>query len=273
MLAYHNVRPDRAPQRGERALHLSRSDFARQLDFIGAHCDVIPLADLCAAPPVDGRPRIVITLDDGYLGALTDGLEELTRRGMPATFFIVPGRLGAAFWWDRLADASAGAIAPEHRARLFESLRGEGESIIAWAEQQGMPVARELPIWARAGTRDDVARAYAAPRMTLGAHTWTHPNLAALAPDRLTEELDRPRTWLTEHFPRALPWLSFPYGRHGEGVIRAAGAAGYAGCLAIGQSTVWIGEATSSEPPIVVPRLDVPAGWSLSRFALSVTDA
>lgn len=269
VLAYHNIRPDGAPPRGERALHLSRADFGRQLDFLRAHCDVVSLEALTAFAPA-GRPRVALTLDDGYAGALTGGVEELTRRGLPATLFVVPGRLGHAFWWDRLADGRGGTAPPDWRPRLLDTLGGEEGPVGDWAEAQGIPLAADLPDWARAGSEEDVARAYDAPGISLAAHTWTHPNLAALPPARLTEELERPRTWLAERFPRALPWLAFPYGRHSDAVTRAAARAGYAGCVAIGQRTMWMDRLEPGGTPVVLPRLDVPAGWPLGRFALRV---
>jgi len=272
VLAYHNVRPDHERARGERGLHVSRSAFCRQLDFLQAHCDVVPLVDVLPGATARARPRVAITLDDGYVGALTIGLEELTRRSLPATYFVIPGRLGHEFWWDRLADPLGGSIPADARPQVLDSLRGEESLIAAWAAERGIRLAADLPDWARAGSLDLVTHAYGATGITLGAHTWTHPNLAALTPERMADELERSRAWLGERFPRFLPWLSFPYGRHSEVVVRVAGNAGYAGCVAIGQQVVWI-ERAEPRAPSVVPRLDVPSTWSLARFALRVADA
>src|SRR5579862_5104874 len=103
VLAYHNVLPDTAEPTGDRSLHLPRARFAEQLDVLADWCDVVPLATVLGRAPATGRPRVAITFDDGYRGALTVGAAELRARSLPATMFISPGLVGGdGFWWDAL---------------------------------------------------------------------------------------------------------------------------------------------------------------------------
>jgi peptidoglycan/xylan/chitin deacetylase (PgdA/CDA1 family) len=54
------------------------------------------------------------------------------------------------------------------------------------------------------------------PALTLGNHTWSHPNLAALAAEdegAAVEQLVRTQRWLADRFgARAIPCLAYPYG-------------------------------------------------------------
>ena len=91
ILAYHGIIPDGERPAGERALFVSQRDFATQLDALVTDADVAPLDRL--DEPGDGRPRVSITFDDAYAGAVTAGVSELAKRGLPATIFVVPARL------------------------------------------------------------------------------------------------------------------------------------------------------------------------------------
>src|SRR5687768_5967545 len=64
ILAYHNVVEDGWIGPGERSLHLSRSRFREQLDYLVERCEVVTLDDLAAAEGPGERPRVAITFDD-----------------------------------------------------------------------------------------------------------------------------------------------------------------------------------------------------------------
>src|SRR3989442_14172662 len=111
-LAYHNVVPDDMHSPGERSLHLARSSFVAQLDLLLSTHEVVPLTELLKrSRGAPSRPSVAITFDDGYRGAVTIGVEELARRGMPATIFVCPAFIGGhPFWWDTLTPPRAPAL-------------------------------------------------------------------------------------------------------------------------------------------------------------------
>jgi len=262
VLAYHNVVPagDRLP--GDRSLHLPQGAFAAQLDALLATHDVIPLSALYEEPR-GGRPRVAITFDDAYRGAISLGVAEVEKRGIPATVFVAPGLLGATTWWDRLADQRTGAVAPEIRAAALTMHMGRAERVMAAFG----PGVTSLPSWAGIATSDEVREAAAKPGITLGAHTWSHPNLTRLEPADLAEELERPLVWLSDLGRRAIPWLAFPYGLTSPAVARAAAAAGYTGALRIDGG--WLPAASAAHDlRFDLPRLNVPSGLSLAGFRL-----
>src|SRR6185312_15095738 len=150
ILSYHNVVPHGEATRGDRSLHLPQRTFGDQLDELLRDHDVVPLAELWgAAVPAHGRSRAAITFDDGYVGTLTAGIEELQQRRLPATVFVPPAFIGGrSFWWDELAEGFEGALPWELRERWLTELAGEDGRIRQWADSQGLPQVVALPPWA-----------------------------------------------------------------------------------------------------------------------------
>jgi peptidoglycan/xylan/chitin deacetylase (PgdA/CDA1 family) len=263
VLAYHNILPRGVPPVGDRSLHLPQEVFAAQLDLLRATHDVISLSEaLARGARSHPRPSVVITFDDAYRGAVTVGIAELARRGMPATIFVPPAFVdGGSFWWDVLTPPGAVAPPPAERARALEQLAGRTEAIL-----EGLPPARleAVPPHARCASLDELRQACAVPGITLGSHTWSHPNLAALRGAELMEELVRPLTWLRETFTAVVPYLAYPYGRATPQVEDAAEAAGYRAALRIDGG--WLPRRQVN--PFALPRLNIPAGLSLDGFSL-----
>lgn len=262
VLAYHNIVPDGLPPVGDRSLHLPVSVFRAQLDALTEETDIVPLPELMAGAP-SRRCRAAITFDDAYAGAVELALPELARRRIPATLFVAPGCLGAdGFWWDRYAGPS-GEWASGERDVLLTRFHGAEEQVRTRARDTGWH-ATEPPAWLRVAREDQVLAAATAPGLTLGAHSWSHPNLASLDPADLGPELDRPLAWLKQHAERALPWLAYPYGLSSPSVATAARAAGYEAALLV--TGGWLPKRI--EDRFSLPRWNVPAGISLAGFRL-----
>jgi len=110
-------------------------------------------------------------------------------------------------------------------------------------------------------------RAATYPGLTLGSHTWSHPNLARLDGHRLDSELRQSRQWLEQHFGAVfVPWLTYPYGLLSASVLEATLAAGYVGACRIEG-----GWARPKPGQFDLPRLNVPSGLSMDGFALRVS--
>lgn len=266
VLAYHNIVPDGATAVGDASLHLPQRAFARQLDALRATHRVVPLTEILAAPADAGRPRVAITFDDAYAGAVEAGVAELVRRGMPATIFVAPAFLdGGAFWWDEIADAEAGEVDPEVREHALTALHGRAPAVRAWAAGEGIEL-KEPASHQRGASRDALTSAARTEGITLASHTWSHPNLAALSPAEVEEELTRPLAWLREHFNSVIPWLTYPYGLYSHAVEAAAERAGYEVALRVEGG--WLAPGTGALRPYALPRMNIPAGLSQRGFEL-----
>jgi peptidoglycan/xylan/chitin deacetylase (PgdA/CDA1 family) len=265
ILAYHNILPDGAKPAGDRSLHLSRAAFARQLDCLVEYCEVVSLADALAVPPPEASsPRVVITFDDAYQGAVTVGIDELVHRGLPATLFVAPAFLGGrSFWWDAVGASQEGGLPEPVREAALRECGGKDALVREWARRQSLPMA-DLPTHTCAASEQELALAAKRPGITLGSHTWSHPNLAVLPAAELPEELDQSLAWLRQRFPNVVEWLSYPYGLTGAAAVAAARAAGYRGGLLV--SGGWLPE--TSREPFAMPRLNIPAGLSTEGFII-----
>ncbi|MDQ2942595.1 MAG: polysaccharide deacetylase family protein, partial [Candidatus Dormibacteraeota bacterium] len=239
-------------------------DFARQLDALVESHDVVPLDQLFDTAEISSRPRAAITFDDAYKGALTTGVDELVKRGMPATIFVAPALLGCTTWWDKLAEPKSGVVPSEVRLRALDMLGGRSDAILGWASSKsaGLQSESTLP---RIGSESELIGAASKPGITLGSHSWSHPNLSSLSPIELETELARPLQWLGARHVTALPWLSYPYGLFDSTVERAAKKAGYRGAFRTDGG--WIPRSLSS-PSFAIPRLSIPSGLSIDGFRL-----
>ncbi len=291
ILAYHNVVPDGAPVRGDRSLHLPQRMFGMQLDLLRATHDIVPLAEALAdilTPAAEHahergyadrqphlqyphgisprRPRAVITFDDAYRGTVTAGVAELRARNLSATIFVPPAYVGGeTFWWDVLTPDGADGLPTEIRTHALEREAGQQARVLRWATSRGASVSTVPDHTTCASTAELAAALDSHPPLTVGAHTWSHPNLAQLASGELEYELTAPRRWLEERFPgRTVAMLSYPYGRATPLVWDAMREAGYdAGFMIDGG---WVTRSLRNR--YAIPRLNVPAGVSAEGFML-----
>jgi peptidoglycan/xylan/chitin deacetylase (PgdA/CDA1 family) len=192
-------------------------------------------------------------------------VEELARRGLPATIFVAPAFVGGhSFWWDALMDRGAsGRAFVEFRETVLELYRGEDQRIRAHAFEHGL--IEEVPVGEMlVATEPELRTAAEIPGITFGSHSWSHPNLAALSLEELRHELTAPLHWLRERFDNVVPWLSYPYGLSTKLVEEATEAAGYLAALRV--SGGWLPREPISRYGL--PRLNVPSGLSGNGFAL-----
>jgi peptidoglycan/xylan/chitin deacetylase (PgdA/CDA1 family) len=267
VLAYHNVVPAGEPVCGDRSLHLPQAAFARQLDALLRTHDVVPLDVVLAPPRRADRPRAVITFDDAYRGAVTAGVAELVRRGLPATIFVAPSFVGGGtFWWDRLAAGRPDGLDPGFRDHALHVLRGRSDAVDTSARATGYR-PQPLPSHAAVAAEDELRAAAAQPGIVLGSHSWSHSNLAALDAADLDDELERPLQWLRQRFERVSDWISYPYGMSTPEVEAAARRAGYRGGLWVEGG--WLAPGTRNE--FSLPRLNIPSSLSTRGFALRVS--
>ncbi|HKV49938.1 MAG TPA: polysaccharide deacetylase family protein [Gemmatimonadaceae bacterium] len=265
ILAYHNIVPKGAEVTGDRSLHLEQDAFARQLDVLARTHEIMPLPLALSAGTARGNlPAAAITFDDAYAGAVTAGVSELARRGLPATIFVAPAFLdGRPFWWDALALEHPLGMPTKIRDRALTKYRGDAAAILADVDSQGALAAR-VPAHARGAALHDLMSAARISGLTLASHSWSHANLAVLDGPHLAAELTRPLEWLRARFANVLPYVSYPYGLSSPCVEQAAADAQYEAAFLI------MGGWLHSPPvaPFAVPRVNIPSGSSIAGFQL-----
>jgi peptidoglycan/xylan/chitin deacetylase (PgdA/CDA1 family) len=263
VLAYHNIVPDGYPPAGDASLHLPRADFAAQLAFLSRRCRVVELGEVLQSRP-SNTPSVAITFDDGYRGALRFGVEELVKRGLPATFFVAPSLLGdRSLWWDELATSEDSGLQPRVREHALERLAGDSAEILNWAQEVSLSRNTLDSNW-RTVTLEELQAAASHPGISVGSHGWSHRNLARLKDNEVRQELESSRSWVHSQFASAIPWLSYPYGFSSDRVEAAARRAGYEGAVRVNGG--WI--AAHGVDSFRLPRLNVPRGLSRAGLAL-----
>ncbi len=266
ILAYHNVVPDDSDTVGDPSVHLRRRSFAEQLDILTEVADVVELPDIVVEGSHGSRPRVAITFDDAYMGAVTSGVEELTRRGMPATIFVAPSFIGTdSFWWDAIRAPEQAGVPPTFRDLALQSLAGKDRVIREHAHEYGLE-EKIVPSYARPATEKELTYAHQATGITLASHSWSHPNLTRIPADELRREMIAPLDWLRERFDKVLPWLSYPYGFMSAPVQAAAQNAGYDAALCIAGG--WLKTPGHGREHYALPRLNIPSGLSRRGFEL-----
>jgi peptidoglycan/xylan/chitin deacetylase (PgdA/CDA1 family) len=264
ILCYHNI-VDAAVSVPDPALHLQRDQFTQQIDWLAAHFEILPLAELAtrAQRGLTLRGLAAITFDDAYVGTLTQGLSVLRERKLPSTVFVPTDAVStrAAFWWDTPAGASANLDAST-RTRLLEELAGDASRILTSGDAQAaaaLPEQCRPAAWASLKALDSAL-------VALESHSITHRTLPRLDDESLTLELRGSADSMERELGRRPEWIAYPYGRWDARVAAATLAAGYRGGLALDGRDFTRDSAFGS-----IPRLNIPAGISLDAFAAWVS--
>lgn len=242
VLLYHRVAP--RPSHDVNQLVVTPDNFAAQLAWLAAHVQFIDEERLLAMraarrggwPLVDaGRPRVLITFDDGYADNIAHALPLLRAHGAAATLLVATAAIGTSrlYWWDALerivfearkpatewassegehalADASPleryarlhGQLKPltaaARDARLAQLADLAGVSLVADDERRPATAA-ELRAWCEAGG-------------AIGGHTRTHVQLSVQTDDVLAAEIGGCRRDLQRLGLGGVHTFSYPFG-------------------------------------------------------------
>lgn len=174
VLAYHSVSD------------VQRAQFASQMDVLVRIAEPVR-ADMDSFP-AQGERYAAVTFDDGFQNIVDNALPELSKRGIPATLFVVTESLGGNRGWEHLG----GDDTRQERVMSVEQLRELSPELV-----------------------------------TIGSHTMTHPLLPSIEKSQLRQELSGSRLKLEQMLNREINLLSFPYGGFNDAVIEGCREAGY----------------------------------------------
>lgn len=259
ILCYHNVVATDDDTIGDAGVHLPRERFERQMRWLAAHYELVPLRVFITRLAAGANLRSVaaITFDDGYAGVFEHALPALEALRIPATVFVVAKAVGesAGFWWDQ--PEMVAAATPEARVRWLNELRGDGAAISA---DMGVSGVLNLPRTHRPADWDTIRRTIG-NGIDIGVHSATHRSLPALSDADLEHEIVASRATIyraTGIWPEV---FAYPYGLS-DGRVRAlVRSAGYRAALGLeaglndARADVWC-----------LRRINVPAGISDAAF-------
>jgi len=262
VLAFHNIVGDEDRPVGDRSLHMTAGHFANLIEVLAKRAMLLPLADALRPSPGARGLRIAITFDDAYHGAVTRGLSVLKSMRVPSTIFVAPGLLGSPLtWWDEIASRTTGSIPSGERDAYLDG-PAAGRSAHIRAISSHINTHSDVPSL-RIATIDVLSEAARHHDVTLGSHTWTHPNLAALANDpharsELVDELRKPLEWLRAFEHQTVPMLAYPYGRWNDQAARAVEEAGYSAAFRVDGGAI----VSIAPPAFAIPRINIPAAMN-----------
>lgn len=212
------------------------ANFARQIEWLRTRFEPVSLSDAVHRlrnSRTSGR-ELVVTFDDGFRTQAVNAAPLLAEAGIQACFFLITNLISAP---------------PEEAARICR-------------DRLHLPQPVEPMTWADVEQLRDLGH-------EIGSHTRTHPNLAALDADALTDELVGSREELEQQLGLRARHVSAPYGdraRFTPAVAAAALEAGYASC-----ATAQRGRNFDHEDVFALRRDHLVASWPLREVRYFLT--
>ena len=280
ILAYHRVaelRPD------SHALCTPPGEFREHISWLRQNLTPIGLEDLVQAAASGRIPEgaVAVTLDDGYLDALTVASPILGELGVPATFFVNTDRLDEEHerWWDLLERVllSEATLPPELTLRiggqdlcLPTMTSAQRADALASLNQTAWPLdasarhdlAGEVLAWSRADrsprmthrvlTGDEIRALADRPGHTIGAHTTHHLALTTHPVATRQREVFDSKGALERLLQRPVHLFAYPYGEADAETLTVVNGAGFRAAV-----TVQAGLVSAGANRLLLPRNEI----------------
>jgi peptidoglycan/xylan/chitin deacetylase (PgdA/CDA1 family) len=244
--------------------------LSEQIEILSQHTRPISLKELVHGMKKGNIPKrsVAVTFDDGYADILYHAKPLLEHYQIPATVFVTTGSLGHEFWWDNLERVLlSSAMFPERfsmeiKDGNFEWLSIDRKQNPALSYRKRIiksiyrsllllsPVERETAIsqlWAMLGitpddnssgrslTVDELIELAAGDLIDIGAHTVTHPVLAALSIPEQRVEIQKSKVHLEKILDRPVTSFAYPNGSSSQVTLEIVRESGfYCACASNG---------------------------------------
>ncbi|MCX7644529.1 MAG: polysaccharide deacetylase family protein [Rhodobacteraceae bacterium] len=288
VLCYHTLSADSGGPDAWTALRVA--DFRAQVAMLRQHHDIVPLdTALAEGPGRRGRPRAVITFDDGEAGLHRHLLPLLPEIDVPVTVYVATGQIetGRPYWFDRVMGALAqgACVIDLSREGLGRWNLPAAPGAARWAVLGGLlealkrvePARREALADRIAGirppppgrpplgpmTRAELAELAADPRVTIGAHSHCHNLLDQIPLAQAEASMERSRRLLREWTGQEVAHFAWPNGNHGAALRAAAARLGFRSAAAL-DNRLW----RAGADLFALPRLAIGRYDSARRFRL-----
>jgi len=293
VLMYHEVLEDE--QNVEAWTIVRASEFAKQMEYLKSHYDVISLGE--ALELIENGDRIkakyaVVTFDDGYDGNRRVVLPVMAALNLPFTVFCATGSIeqGEPYWWDRvihsalscgkrliLTDMHLGTYDFDTRLRgesrwnetqrLLTDLksveRQRREQIVRAIARQSDESQQDGPL--RPMTPKQVRELSDAGLATIGAHSQTHDILTQLTPEEARDSILRSKEKLEAWTGKRIAYFSYPNGDYSPALMSAVKHAGFLAAVCT-EERAW----RRTDDIYAIPRIGVGRFDSMTLFKAKV---
>jgi peptidoglycan/xylan/chitin deacetylase (PgdA/CDA1 family) len=244
------------------------STLDAHLSYLRRICDIVPLADF--DKPGRGRPRAVITLDDGHAGnaALLPIFE---KHGVRPTIFVCSGIVAhrRPHWWMHPAAAHADIerlkrLPNRERLRELAALgyRGGEPGCGDPDRNDAADRAQTVAATGLSAQQIDALRSH----VDLQSHTRFHPILTRCDDHECEEEIAGSRRDIESMTGNVCVHFAYPNGNYSEREVRLLKAAGYRTAR-----TCDVGWNDRSTDPFRLRAIDIHDDSSLTWFAAQLT--
>jgi peptidoglycan/xylan/chitin deacetylase (PgdA/CDA1 family) len=247
ILLYHGT-PRKSP-----AGRLDESSFARQIQFLKRHFELIAPSDF-GAQRSGGRTRVLLTFDDGFRNNFEVARPILCEHDAPAMFFVSsrhsqPGKYLWFAYLRALEDfypepavtfrGSTFSLRGEARRPSIERLKNILLTLRPHPTAMYEAIENELPAledWMTpeqindscagmdAGQVCDLAQD---PLFTVGGHTTDHPFLGRCTEVEMRRQIDENKSWLERASGHTITEFAYPSGDYDSSVISACKEFGF----------------------------------------------
>jgi peptidoglycan/xylan/chitin deacetylase (PgdA/CDA1 family) len=266
-LTFHRVRPDDRstedflkPYEGG----ITRSRHEAQIAVLTRYFDAISYEEFSRvvtgqAQPSRGRPKMLLTYDDGDSEHLSQAFEILSERGLPAVSFVPSGFVETSrhFWhvaltnicnhftnghWQQVLNDSPDPVVMKVLAKFqddFTAHRHElrtqlGLALMevepgqrgAWIENWDNMIDRHYDLPIEQMTWADL-KSLQERNIAVGSHTVNHVRLGDIPPAEQARELTDSRRNLTTQLEYSIDSVCYPEGSYNEETVSEARQAGY----------------------------------------------
>lgn len=277
---------------------LRLEDFRRQIAILRRHYDIVSLdkalEGLDPQAESSGRPRAVLTFDDGEAGLHRHLLPLVEQERLPVTVYVATDQIatGRPYWFDRVM----GALQTDRPQMLDLSAQGLGRWTLPGDDGPGRwrvmgpllerlkeqePAVREeiadrivqslpeppqdrrlMPM-----SRAQLAELAASPHVTIGAHSHCHSLLDQIPLDQARDSMARSRALLQEWTGQEVAHFAYPNGNYDEELCRTAAELGFRSATILETRLARVDDDRFALPRLPIGRYD-----SAARFRLRLAE-
>jgi peptidoglycan/xylan/chitin deacetylase (PgdA/CDA1 family)/glycosyltransferase involved in cell wall biosynthesis len=230
--------------------------FREQMRCLAREYAPVSLNDLvtfAAAGQIPAR-AVAVTLDDGYLDALTTASPILAEFDVPATFFVNSDRLSEEHerWWDILEHLPLPASERKALNQAMWPLDANGRrqlvaDVLSRTGSNPCPRATH-----RVMNTEEIRQLAATPGQSIGAHSIHHLALTTQPLETKRYEVLGDKAVLEETIGARVALFSYPYGDYDADVVAVVREAGFRAAF-----TVQAGAVSAGANRLLLPRYEV----------------